>query len=472
MRATRPVLRPGHSAAFLVGIAFLVSAVTPAIDTQAAQPTKMPPGSATPLGSGTPTPSISGTPAPAKTQTSTTPQATPSLGPIGDEPYPSAPLCPDSGDAHNNSRFHTLWDSERHCHYDHEHGQDPFTDDVEAAFPGMDLPALLGSVEVGHTNPSSPMENTHKHGGFKWNVQLTHPQGCRGFEGSANGVNGSVIQYHNFGDYSVELESAVHSTTALLRQCNQGNPTDYGYVYTVQFQNYGQIVVPYQGTIFPYPYYSVPAYASARGPYLSVNCIGPVPQCRGNLGTARRNVSASVWTSKPTGRGARPESSTLFRLQFRVADAYQNFDWSDQTHPFTFDWLCSSDGGQTFDPAGCRYNNSTTQVHEIGGEIPASWDNLPGFDTDPLPGRITAEGYTTRFGQLNPACTAPGADCHPIRLVRAFVGTYGSVLVFTPGKGANLVPYLPERDVYFCNGRECREGDPGAVPSGWIGTHN
>ena len=270
----------------------------------------------------------------------------------------------------------------------------------------------------------------------------------------------------------MELDGPVHSALALLRQCNFADSADVGYIYTVQLQSYGQVVVPYQGTIFPYPYYTVPAYASPRGPYLSVNCIGPVRQCRQSLAVAQQNDSASNWTSKPTGRGARPESSALFRLLFRVADAYQNFDWNDQTYPFTFLWLCSSDGGETYDPAGCRYNNSTTQVHEIAGEIPAAWDNLPGFDTEPEVGRITAEGYTTPYGELNPACTAPGDDCNPIRLVRAFVGTYGSVLVLTPGKGANTEPYLPERDTYFCGGQVCADGDPDAVASGWIGPGN
>jgi hypothetical protein len=34
------------------------------------------------------------------------------------------------------------------------------------------------------------------------------------------------------------------------------------------------------------------------------------------------------------------------------------------------------------------------------------------------------------------------------------------------------VPYLPERDIYFCGDQVCAEGDPGAVPSGWIGAEN
>jgi hypothetical protein len=34
------------------------------------------------------------------------------------------------------------------------------------------------------------------------------------------------------------------------------------------------------------------------------------------------------------------------------------------------------------------------------------------------------------------------------------------------------VPYLPERDIYFCGGVQCSEESPSAVPSGWIGAEN
>ena len=146
-------------------------------------------------------------------------------------------------------------------------------------------------------------------------------------------------------------------------------------------------------------------------------------------------------------------------------------DWSDQSYPYSFLWLCSVDGF-SYAQDGCEYNNSTTQVHEIQGTIPASWDNLEGFDTDPRAGRITAEGYVTNFGELNTGCTTFGTDCHPIKMVQAFVGRYGSVLVFTPGKGTNIVPYAPERDIYFCGEEVCSETDPSSVPSGWIGENN
>jgi hypothetical protein len=110
-------------------------------------------------------------------------------------------------------------------------------------------------------------------------------------------------------------------------------------------------------------------------------------------------------------------------------------------------------------------------VQEINGTIPAAWDNLEGFDTDPRNGRITAEGYVTRFGDLDLSCAAPGPDCHPIKMVRAFVGYYGSFLEPTK-KGQFAAEGLPERDIYFCGGQVCTEGDAGAESSGWIGPSN
>jgi hypothetical protein len=400
--------------------------------------------------------------------------AAPTLQPGEIAPYPDAPLCPDNGDVHDDSVFHTLWDAKRGCHYDHEHGQNPFTPEVAATFPGFDLRALLGSVGVGHTNPSSPMENTMKHGGFKWNVQLTHPGGCQGFESAETGVNGSVIEYHGFGNYAVEAEARIHSTAALLRQCRADNPTDYGYIFVIQLQDYGQRITPYQGEVLAFPNQPDPGYPSPNGPYLSFNCIDTVthnPQCRASLEQAQTSDASTNWTSKPTGAGY-STTPGIFRLLWRATDTYQNLDWNDQEYPYTFLWLCTNDGGATYNPVGCKYNNTTTQVQEIAGTIPPSWDNLAGWDSDPRSGRVTATGFIDGAGDINKSCTAPSTDCYPIKLEQAFTGTYGSVLVFTKGKGKNIVPINPERDIYFCNGQVCSEDDPGATPSGWVGPNN
>lgn len=397
-------------------------------------------------------------------------------GQVGIAPYPEAPLCPDSGEAHDNSLFHTLWDGEHGCHYDHEHGQDPFTPEVAATFPDSDLRALIGGVGVGHTNPSSPMENTHKHGGFKWDVTLSHSVGCFGGEGYPTGVDAMVIQYHAFGDYSIELESRTHSAVGLLRQCQADNPTDFGYVFVNQLQDYGQRVAPYQGNVLPYPDTPNPAFEGGQAPYFTISCFGSTSLCNKfpsrDAFLGRENSASSTWISAPVN--LTDSGSHLFALLFRVRDNYQVLDDSDQTYPFTFAWLCSADDGASYMPEpGCTNNNSTTRVHEVIGEIPAEWDNMAGFDTDPRAGRITADGYVTRFGDLNQSCTTPGTDCHPIKLVQAFTGPYLSQFSLMPDEKASFsAGNLPERDIYFCNGMQCSEGDPGAVSSGWIGQTN
>ncbi|OGO34735.1 MAG: hypothetical protein A2Z16_11390 [Chloroflexi bacterium RBG_16_54_18] len=227
----------------------------------------------------------------------------PVTGTGGIEPFPGAPLCSDSGEAHPNNQFHTLWDSVRGCHYDHEHGQYPFTAEIASMFPGFDLKALIGGVGVGHTNPSSPMENTHKHGGFKWDVNLSHSGGCVGGEGATIGVDAAVIQYHNFGDYSIEFESRTHSAVALMRQCLDSNPTEYGYVFVNQLQDYGQRVAPYQGEVLGYPDRPDPAYESNLKPYMSVECIGGIAPCDKypNLQSILegKSTAGSTWVSQP-----------------------------------------------------------------------------------------------------------------------------------------------------------------------------
>lgn len=395
----------------------------------------------------------------------------------GVQPYPSAPLCADSGELHDNNLFHTLWDDVRGCHYDHEHGTNPFTVEVAAVFPDIQL--FLGGSQIGHTNPSSPMENTDKHGGFKWDTVIPVPNSCvSDFEGAVYCIKSAAIQYHNFGDYSHEMEHSIHSTAAFLEVCSVSVPTDCGKLYTIQHSEFGQRIVPYQGTVIPYPDTFIPAYASSLGQYFSVDCIDPilptVPQCRKDINfIVSRGIAAnSIWASSPTFTQPgqlRPPGSTILKFLFRVRDTYQVFDWNDFIYPFTFRYLC---GDSTYNAVGCRYNNSTSKIHEIRGTIPTSWDNLEGFDINPLPGRITAQGFTDRFGTLTQSCLIAGGDCFPIKLVDMFTGTYADYLTATKVSGTSPTSN-PERDICF-NGSGVQVGCDvtGAIPSGWIGSEN
>jgi hypothetical protein len=401
---------------------------------------------------------------------------TPTSTPIYIAPYPSAPLCPDSGMNHDNNLFHTLWDSVRGCHYDHEHGTNPFTSQVNSIFP--DIQGFLNGIQVGTTNPTSSMENSMKHGGFKWDVVIPVPHTCvGGFEGATYCVQSAVIEYHNFGDYSMEFETRNHSTVAFLKVCDPLSPSDCGLLYTVQHQEYGQRIVPYQGTVISYPNNFVPEYGSSFGQYFSVDCIDDilptVPQCRPSISfiVSGKFTVNSIWTSKPTmsqPNQPRPSGSTIFKLLFRIRDLYQVFDWNDFTYPFTFRFLC---GDSVYNPVDCSYNNSTTKVHEVAGTIPSAWDNLEGFDVNSTVGRITANGFTDRFGTLDLNCTQVNDTCFPIKLVNMFVGNYGDYL--TAAKVSSTSPTTnPERDIYFCNAIVCSETSLNAVPSGWIGSEN
>lgn len=422
--------------------------------------------------------------------TSTAPPVTPTTPPTGNiQPFRNAAYCSDVGEQHDNSMWHGLWDYDRGCAYDHEHGAYPFTPDVAAFFP-FNIRFEMGNVDIGHTNPSSPMENTHKHEGFKWQVDLTAPNVCEvGFEGSDIAVKAYAIQYHAFGPPSVEHEARNHSAMGAFAFCKDGNPNDIGYMYVVQLQEYGQRVTPYQGFILPYP--NNPAqYFTERGPYITSGCAGPnipMPPGMSQLGTTlatcrssvafvlSRNLDVdSIWSSKPTGNQPKPETPKLLRVLFRFRDLSQILDSTDLVHPFTWRYLCASDAArQVFNrfQVGCRWNNSTSTIHEVTGDIPEAWDGLAGFDTDPRPGRITARGFVTSFGDLNPECTAAGEGCYPIILVNAFVGNYSSEL--SAEKVSNTDEFnTPERDIYFCRDEVCGETDMGAVPSGFIGPEN
>lgn len=381
-------------------------------------------------------------------------------------PNPSAPLCA----THVITTFHVLWNESDGCHYDHEHGTD-YRAFVASTFPLFDSAALLCGNEISHCNPSSAHENSMKHGGHKWQTDAGVP--CEVFEGAAWCVTDAAIQYHWFGDAAIEMESRVHSALAFVKACDPSAPTDCGYAFIDQHVDYGQRVSQYQGELMPYPDNPSPAYAVNFGPYFTIDRFGTCTGCRPSLAfvVTRRANANGVWTTKATG-GVTPFGSTLLAILIRSRDMYQLKNNSDNTYPFTFGWLCSpGTNGLTYAPAACRYTNSTGRVHEIAGVIPAEWDNLAGFDTNPTVGRITTEGYVTRFGTLGLECIAVEIDCHPIQLLNMFVGKYGGQLPGAKVSNPNSVSN-PSRNIFFCAGVVCVETAPNAIPSGWIGAEN
>lgn len=424
----------------------------------------------------TPTPSPTLTQAAPATDTSspvvTITQAitiTPDTNPDVVLAYPDAPPCP----THDPTIWHALWDSEYGCHFNHEHGADPFTPLVANIFARLsDLHELLCGLEISHCVPSSPMENTMKHTGHKWQVSR-NPNGCFPFAGmQANvtiGVDFMAMQYHNFSPYykgaaMPELDSRTHSMVGAFRQCKQSNPNDFGYMWIEQLQDFGPILKHYQGPRLNYPQ-NPDFYAVHLAPYIAGHCIFG-DGCRTSLAQAQANNSNCIWTSDPDNVAG----SKLFAMLFRCKDSSQMVDGRDTTYPYTAYWLCTADGGLTFKQEGCKNNSSTSTIHEITGVIPSSWDNDED-DSDPRVGRITATFYVTRFGERNPACTTYSLDCQRIVLVEAFVGKYGAQWI--DGKIPQFSDEAqPDRDICFLNNVAVPCSTSGSIPSGWIGAEN
>lgn len=378
--------------------------------------------------------------------TTTEPTAEPTTVSSPVAPYPSAPLC----DTHDDRAYHGLWNSAEGCHYNHEHGTDAPA--FVAARFGVNVANYTGGAI---SYPwQTPMENEHKHGGYKWD----HRDGvtCKGRENSPLGVSAYAIQFHARGD-RMALESRFHSSFAVIEICRVSNSTDRGTIIVGGHQDFGQNVSPYQGRVMTaYPNDPEPNYDPAREPYIAVDCVSS--DCRRDLSNVTGNTT---WISEPVN--VEGTGNDLFAFLFRGRDTFDVVDGNTRhLYPPTFYYLCSSDGGATFNPAGCAKNNTTARVHEIMGTIPAAWDTLDGASD----GHVTYSGHVDRWGNLI-TCDMPGPDCIPISLTNVPTGRYG---MQDSGAGRTS-PFskeaLPDRDICFGNGGAVIHCDQGGTPSGW-----
>jgi hypothetical protein len=117
------------------------------------------------------------TPAP-PTNTPIPPTATPQPG-AGSTPFASAPKCA----THDSNLWHSVWDAQRACYYDHTHADDPSTAD--------DLFGALGAQWGGALMPPWGMPNEFgpAHGGWKVEVNRDLP----GRPGSCWFYDGCVV---------------------------------------------------------------------------------------------------------------------------------------------------------------------------------------------------------------------------------------------------------------------------------------
>jgi len=393
-------------------------------------------------------------------QTKQAPTPGPLPTPYPGAPYPGAPLCA----THNPTAYHTLWNSAEECHYDHEHGSMDFGQ--AAALLGVDLTTFTGGQQISYPwqtmHHDGCLENDCKHGGYKWTFKTTNEDPCIAAEVGPNGTDGYAVQFHGRGDAEDNL-TRVHSSFIAVVVCNvQGQR---GVLVTGGWQDYGQRVSSYQSEdILALSGQPDPAYRGLLSPYLSLDCYDDTGNQADDCGTKFIH-SGATWVSRPQAREMIDCCHKVAQLLFRSRDPHQ---WVNGSSRFlldaqTFRWVC---GVETYNPVGCRGNNTTVRIHQVFGDVPEAWDSLDGA----VDGLVTWQGYTDRWGNVVEGCEQAGLDCVPIYLQNVPVGGFSST--FDNEVPASSPEALPERDIYFCSSLPCTEGDFGAVSSGWIGAEN
>ena len=154
----------------------------------------------------------------------------------GTQPYAGAPKCDES--LHNPTEWHSLWNSEAGCHYDHEHKMNPHDmDDVfgtqiyDWAGGSLSYPwqTYAGAgVNFEQYADGTCTENNCKHEGYKWLYyrNRTSAENVRGalLLGS-HVITDARVQYHGVGGEMGAL-TRVHSVWLEARACYNGEISD------------------------------------------------------------------------------------------------------------------------------------------------------------------------------------------------------------------------------------------------------
>ena len=145
-------------------------------------------------------------------------------------PYPDAPACAE----HDPTAFHTLWNAELGCHYDHFHGDNPH--ELDDVF-GTDVYTLMGG-EISYPW-HTPGENDEaiKHKSYLWltgrntECQSRETDGCiKAWRALVHNDLFNVFSLH----HSALLEALV---------CLESEPDDCGYVLVSGHQATGNMFI-------------------------------------------------------------------------------------------------------------------------------------------------------------------------------------------------------------------------------------
>jgi hypothetical protein len=310
------------------------------------------------------------------------------------------PLCP----THDPTAWHGLVDSERRCHYDHEHKDDPHAvDDVlgppGAWFAGNEISypwqTFKGAGERWPRRPADPglLENSLKHSGYGYGVR--RGMSCRPAFDADGCLTDIRMQVHALAT-AHDATTRFHSFSLEARGCIRGR---CGIVREGGWIDYGELRLD---TGKPYAIEHLPLPGDPVGQdQLNPQRIHKTPP---------NEQRDATWYSQP-GRWNRHLSNLGLRFEM-----WGPVDPRDPGRALSY---CRVDGRGKPRP-DCTANGSWLETHLVPIRVPAELDGRDGKRD----GLVTFRGYTDRYGNLRSGCRRAGLDCVPLQLERMPVGYY------------------------------------------------
>lgn len=402
---------------------------------------------------------------PSKTATATK-SPTPGTGNI--VPFRTAPECLDGDmDMHGDvtdsllyglvgdtNLYHDLWNEKAGCHYNHTHNADPAL--ANAVFGPV---GAAWGQEVSYPFPTSNENNFMGHPGYKFEVDVraNAPVPQESFEylnPDPNYVTAFRIEYHDAGG-NAHMVKRFHSYYVEARILSlNGDVT--GTIATGGWADYGCLHGSYKQFFTLLPGID-PVNASGQSVCGTTQTIdnSPLRSTRTQADAAdRNNTNDNVFTwSTDSEYGY---NQILKQLAFRTLDSW---GWMDPNDPYTERFICPS--------FNCKFNSSVHDVYTLWFNIPDSMDSLDGV----IDGKVTYTGYTDVKGNIVQGCTAPGANCVPLKIINVPVG---NAIINEDDTPRTPGVTICDHDIYFNKdgsyaGQLCNVIDPSNyIQSGWI----
>lgn len=378
--------------------------------------------------------------------------------------YAGAPECTD----HNPTIWHSLWNSQLGCHYNHQHGVNP---NAMATYPISGTNIVYGNIEaytgvqLGYLWQTTG-ENLTKHTGYHYQAAVNLPCEQQNYLYMPANQRKCIRSFRILAhvDHAVrEGLGRFHSFSAEVEGCNR-NYTICGIIRTGGINDTGDAHAPYKETcveplgsnrppcpsldVWDYqrhspPYWAFTMYDKADGLYRNGYL------CR-NVACQNQSSNFMVWENLSADRtpsiGNREGSANLLlHMNLRTYNAAAAYDPVDRA----FKFVCPS--------GNCNATGDAVYVYAVAFEVPTWAANAQGI--------VNYNGYTDRAGRIDRAgrCTAAAVECVPLEIKNLQPGLYVYDMV---------APFIPDQrlwgDGVLTDGVRYFDTTPAGEPVSWI----